>query len=47
MCCFESTPICTETLDRERILAYIDESKDIDEIKTVSFTGGEPFMTFE
>jgi YydG family peptide modification radical SAM enzyme len=46
MCCFESTPICTETLDRERILAYIDESKDIDEIKTVSFTGGEPFMTF-
>ncbi len=47
MCCFESTPKSTETLDRDRILSYIAESKDIEEIKTISFTGGEPFLTFE
>lgn len=47
MCCFESTPACSETLDRNRILAYIQEASQIEEIKTISFTGGEPFLTFQ
>lgn len=47
MCCFSSNPRCTERLDIKRIKEYIDESKDIEEIKTISFTGGEPFMEYE
>lgn len=47
MCCFECNPRSTEELDVTRIKEYIDESKDIDEIKIISFTGGEPFMDYE
>lgn len=47
MCCFSSNPRCSETLDINRVKEYIDESEQIKEIKTVSFTGGEPFMEYE
>lgn len=47
MCCFSSNPKCTEKLNTNRIKEYIDESKEIDDIKTISFTGGEPFMEYE
>jgi YydG family peptide modification radical SAM enzyme len=47
MCCFQSNPRCTESLDRERVKEYIRQTADIPDIKTVSFTGGEPFLTFQ
>lgn len=47
MCCFLSNPNCAEVLSVERIKSYIDESERIDEIKTIAFTGGEPFMEYD
>ena len=40
ICCFSSSPACEEKLNVKRIKEYIDESKDIPEIKTIAFTGG-------
>ncbi len=47
MCCFESTPSAEEHLDVERIKSYIDEAGGIEEITTISFTGGEPFIEYD
>lgn len=47
MCCFEATPSSEERLDVERIKSYIDEAGSIDDITTISFTGGEPFIEYD
>lgn len=47
MCCFECNPNSKEVLDYKRIKEYIAESKEIEDIKTISFTGGEPFLEYE
>lgn len=47
ICCFSSSPACEEKLNVKRIKEYIDESKDIPEIKTIAFTGGEPFLNYD
>lgn len=47
ICCFSSDPDCKEKLNIKRIKEYIDEAKDIDQIKTISFTGGEPFLDYD
>lgn len=47
ICCFSSNPSCEEKLDVNRIKEYIDESESIKEIKTIAFTGGEPFLAYE
>jgi Predicted Fe-S oxidoreductases len=46
MCCFECTPQSSDKLDVERVKDYIKESAEIDEITTISFTGGEPFLKY-
>lgn len=47
ICCFESGPNCMEKLDVKRIKEYINESKDIPDIKSIAFTGGEAFLEYE
>ncbi len=47
MCCFECNPESQESLDIMSVKKYIEESKYIEDIKTISFTGGEPFLDFE
>ncbi len=47
MCCFEATPFSEEKLDIERVKSYIDEAGDIDDITTISFSGGEPFIEYD
>lgn len=47
MCCFECTPQSDDVLDISRVKEYIAESASIDEIKTISFTGGEPFLKYK
>ena len=47
ICCFSSSPSCDEKLNVDRIKEYIDESKEIQEIKTIAFTGGEPFLAYD
>lgn len=47
ICCFSSEPSCKEKLNVNRMKEYIDESKEIEEIKTIAFTGGEPFLEYE
>lgn len=47
ICCFSSNPSCEEKLDVNRIKEYIDEAESIKEIKTIAFTGGEPFLAYE
>lgn len=47
ICCFSSNPMCTEKLNINRIKEYIYESKEIDEIKNIAFTGGEPFLAYD
>ncbi|WP_460058742.1 radical SAM protein [Pseudolactococcus yaeyamensis] len=46
MCCFECSPQRIEKLDVARVKEYIDEAAEIDEITTISFTGGEPFLKY-
>lgn len=47
ICCFSSEPSCKEKLNVERMKEYIDESKGIEEITTIAFTGGEPFLAYD
>lgn len=47
ICCFSSEPTCQEKLNVKRIKEYIDESKEIKEITTIAFTGGEPFLKYD
>lgn len=47
ICCFSSCPTDKETLNLDRVKQYIEESKDIEEIKTIAFTGGEPFLLYD
>lgn len=47
MCCFSSNPHCKEELSVERIKDYIDEAENIQQIQSIAFTGGEPFLSYE
>lgn len=47
ICCFSSTPKDKEKLDLNRVRDYINESKEIEDIKTIAFTGGEPFLLYD
>lgn len=47
ICCFESGPNCMERLDVKRIEEYINESRDIPDIKSIAFTGGEAFLEYD
>ena len=47
ICCFESSPTCKEKLDIDLIKKYILSTKENKELKTISFTGGEPFLEYE
>lgn len=46
MCCFKSNPSCHEKLNIERVKEYLDQSENIKDITSVSFTGGEPFLEY-
>lgn len=47
ICCFGCSPNCMERLDLKRVREYIDMASTIDYIKTIAFTGGEPFLLYE
>lgn len=47
ICCFSSEPSCKEKLNVDRIREYIDESREMEEITTIAFTGGEPFLEYD
>ncbi|SET16990.1 radical SAM/SPASM domain-containing protein [[Clostridium] polysaccharolyticum] len=47
ICCFESAPSDEEKLDINRVKEYIEQSKELEQIKTIAFTGGEPFLVYE
>lgn len=47
MCCFESNPYSKEELNLTTVRSYINQSKSIDMIKNISFTGGEPFLKYD
>lgn len=46
ICCFSCSPDSHEKLDVEKMLAYIDQSADIEDITSISLTGGEPFLEY-
>lgn len=46
LCCFNSNPACHEKLEVGRVKEYINQSAYIPDIKSVSFTGGEPFLEY-
>lgn len=46
ICCFESSPTCTMSLDINRVREYINSASKLDYIKTIAFTGGEPFLIY-
>lgn len=46
ICCFSSSPSSKEKLHVDRIRSYIHEAAELDYIKTISFTGGEPFIMY-
>lgn len=47
MCCFSCTPESTERIDEEHIMSLIKQTQDMDMIKMISFTGGEPFLEYD
>ena len=47
ICCFGSTPSDAEKLNIDRVKEYIEESKEMEQIKTIAFTGGEPFLIYD
>jgi YydG family peptide modification radical SAM enzyme len=46
ICCFSCTPESHEKLKLQEMLSYVDQAKDIDDITSVSLTGGEPFLEY-
>lgn len=46
ICCFESSPSCKERLDKELIKRYIDSAVGDENLQSISFTGGEPFLEY-
>lgn len=47
ICCFGCNPNSEEELDNDIVKNYIHESKSIDMIKNIAFTGGEPFLYYD
>lgn len=47
VCCFECNPNRTEAIDLEQLTAYIQSSKTVGSIDTISFTGGEAFLLYD
>lgn len=47
VCCFESSPSCTEHLNVDLIKKFIDSAAGDKDLKSVSFTGGEPFLEYD
>ncbi|HGC7493368.1 MULTISPECIES: radical SAM protein [Bacillota] len=45
-CCFSCSPESQQRLDINRVIQYIKESEEINEIKTIAFTGGEVFLEY-
>ena len=39
ICCFESSPTCTRSLNINRVREYINSASKLDYIKTIAFTG--------
>ena len=39
--------MCTNSLDLNRVREYIESASKIDYIKTIAFTGGEPFVIYD
>lgn len=46
ICCFNCTPACKEKLDVDTMLSYIDQTENIEDITSISLTGGEPFLEY-
>ncbi len=46
MCCFECTPQTKEKIPMELIIKIIEEAALIDDIETIGFSGGEPFLEY-
>lgn len=46
ICCFKCGPESHEKLSLEKMLSYIDQAKNIDDITSISLTGGEPFLEY-
>lgn len=47
ICCFECSPKCEEKMPEQYIEKVINESESIKEIKTIGFSGGEPFLEYK
>lgn len=43
ICCFESSPTCTMSLDINRVREYINSASKLDYIKTIAFLFGSFF----
>ncbi len=46
MCCFECSPQTEEKMPMEWIEKIIEEAALIDDIETIGFSGGEPFLEY-
>lgn len=46
ICCFSCNPESHEKLKLQNMLSYIDQAKDIEDITSISITGGEPFLEY-
>ena len=46
MCCSSSSPKSKEKLQLDKVIKFIQSTKEIEEIEEVGITGGEPFLNF-
>lgn len=46
ICCFNCNPNSHEKLKVNNMLSYIDQAKNIEDITSISITGGEPFLEY-
>lgn len=46
-CCVEASPDCKEQLDINHVKRYISSSATMPNIKSIAFTGGEPFLYYD
>lgn len=46
-CCFSCSPDCKTTIDFEQIKKYIRSTESIEDIQSISFSGGEAFLFYD
>lgn len=46
-CCFSCNPSCKEKLEEQTLIKFLKSAEDVNDIKNIAFTGGEPFFYYD